>query len=243
MIKLIYRISEVGYNKIKPYYVNNENCLKNATVAFPLEIVDWHVIADGVGEETKKMIESYIPPDKIDYINIKKGSGYPFMYSVDKFIKTLDDDTIIYFVENDYIHRPNSYIILQEGFELGADYVTLYDHPDKYINAKDGGNPYIEDNGEITRVYLSKSCHWKLTNSTTATFAAKIRTLKEDYQTIVKFANQPYLNDFAMFTELIQVFNRTLISPLPGYSTHGETKWLTPLIDWEQIILNSIKEK
>jgi hypothetical protein len=28
---------------------------------------------------------------------------------------------------------------------------------------------------------------------------------------------------------------RSLITPLPGYSTHGETAWLTPLIDWSKI--------
>lgn len=242
MIKLVYRISNAGYaNKIKPNYVNNENCLRNAIMAFPFNTTDWHVLADGVNEETKQMIEKYIPTDRVEHINITNGSGYPFMYSLNKFIN-LPDDTIIYFVENDYIHRPGSDIVLREGFELGTDYVTLYDHPDKYINPDKGGNPFIEDNGEITRVYLSNSCHWKLTNSTTGTFAAKVSTLKRDYQTISKFANQPYLDDFHMFIELLQSLNKTLISPIPGYSTHGETKWLTPLIDWEKIMLNTIKE-
>ena len=61
-----------------------------------------------------------------------------------------------YFVENDYLHHSNARNILLEGFTVGADYVSLYDHPDKYLNANEGGNPFIEDGGEVTKVYLSK---------------------------------------------------------------------------------------
>jgi hypothetical protein len=60
-----------------------------------------------------------------------------------------------------------------EGFELGASFVALYDHPDKYLDPSKGGNPYCEGGAEDTRVYLTTSCHWKITNSTTMTFAAK----------------------------------------------------------------------
>ena len=33
-MKIIYRISDAGYNKVKPDYINNEACLKNATEIF-----------------------------------------------------------------------------------------------------------------------------------------------------------------------------------------------------------------
>jgi hypothetical protein len=26
-----------------------------------------------------------------------------------------------------------------------------------------------------------------------------------------------------------------LVTPVPGYSTHGETAWLSPLTDWSKI--------
>jgi len=37
-----------------------------------------------------------------------------------------------------------------------------------------------------------------------------------------------------MFLELRQQ-GELLITPIPGYATHGETAWLSPLTDWSQI--------
>ena len=34
-MRVIYRISDAGYNKIKPDYITNENCLKNFFVMLP----------------------------------------------------------------------------------------------------------------------------------------------------------------------------------------------------------------
>ena len=238
MITLVYRISDSGFNKTKPSYINNENCLRNLVSVFPISEHEWYVLADGVSDETKNMMNKYVPEHCIEHISFKRGPGYPFLYSLNKILKEGKNDDIIYFVENDYVHKKESDKVLKEGIELGANYVTLYDHPDKYINADKGGNPFIEGGGEITQVFLSNSCHWKLTNSTTGTFASTIKILREDYNIIAKWANNDYWNDFHMFLELREK-GRTLLSPLPGYSTHGETAWLTPLINWEEEILKS----
>jgi hypothetical protein len=37
-----------------------------------------------------------------------------------------------------------------------------------------------------------------------------------------------------MFLELREM-GELLITPLPGYATHGETAWLSPLTDWSKI--------
>ena len=59
-MKVIYRISDSGYNKVKPAYVNNEACLLNALDTFSTEEHDWLVIADNISEATKQMIERYV---------------------------------------------------------------------------------------------------------------------------------------------------------------------------------------
>jgi hypothetical protein len=226
-MKIIYRISDAGYNKVKPDYINNENCLLNALDTFSTEKHDWIVIADNVSENTKNMIERYILNPQ--YVSVGHGAG-TFNLALDIALKE-NDDEIIYFLENDYLHKPGADKVLEEGFSLGFHYVSLYDHPDKYIT---GANPFIEDGGEVTRLMLTDSCHWKLTNSTTMTFAAKVSTLKQDEAILREFTSGTHPNDFPMFLALREK-QHGLVTPVPGYSTHGETAWLTPLTDWSKI--------
>jgi hypothetical protein len=238
-MKIIYRISDAGYSKVKPTYVNNENCLKNALEVFPWNEYDWSIIADNISEETNNMIQKYIPRNYINYVSIGHGAG-TFNLALDEALQ-YEDDEIIYFIENDYLHLQGSPKILEEGFNLGASFVSLYDHPDKYKDPSLGGNPYCEGGAEDTRVYLSKSSHWKITNSTTMTFAAKVSTLKKVESTLRKHTDTKHPNDFQMFIELRQN-NELLITPIPGYSTHGETAWLSPLIEWNNIPTKSLNE-
>lgn len=229
-MRIIYRISDAGYNKVKPDYVNNEKCLSNATSMFTESI--WSVIADNVSVETDDMIQKYVTRSAISYVSVGHGAG-TFNLALDEALK-YDDSEIVYFIENDYLHKPEAERILQEGFDLGASFVALYDHPDKYLDPSLGGNPYCVGGAEDTRVYLTDSCHWKITNSTTMTFAAKVSTLKRVEPILRKHTSGTHPNDFQMFLELREQ-GELLITPLPGYATHGETAWLSPLTDWSKI--------
>lgn len=231
-MKIIYRISDVGYNKVKPDYINNETCLKNFCNMFFDYIYDIRVIADNCSETTLNLIKRYIDPINITTVSVGHGAG-TFNLALDAALK-YNDDEVVYFVENDYLHKSYAPEIIQEGFDLGASFVSLYDHPDKYLDPSRGGNPYCEGGAEDTRVYLTKSCHWKITNSTTMTFASKVATLRRVESTLRKWTNGSYPDDFKMFMELREQ-NELLITPLPGYATHGETAWLAPLTDWSQI--------
>ena len=229
-MKIIYRISDDGYNKVKPAYINNEACLLNALDTFSTEKHDWLVIADNVSEATKQMLERYVL--NIKHVSVGHGAG-TFNLALDEALQSPDEE-IMYFLENDYLHKPNSDKIIQEGLQLGASFVSLYDHPDKYLPPSQGGNPYCEGGAEDTRVYLTESTHWKITNSTTMTFAATVSTLKKAEETLRKYTQGTYPEDFKMFLDLREQ-GKLLISSIPGYSTHGETAWLSPLTDWSQI--------
>jgi hypothetical protein len=178
------------------------------------------------------MVNKYIDPVNIEKVSVGHGAG-TFNLALDKALKW-EDDEIVYFVENDYLHKLNSPTVLEEGFDLGTSFLSLYDCPDKYLDPRAGGNPYCEGGAEDTRVYLTDSCHWKITNSTTMTFASKVSTLKKTEDILRKHTVGTHPNDFPMFLELREN-NELLITPIPGYSTHGETAWLSPLTNWNQI--------
>ena len=111
--------------------------------------------------------------------------------------------------------------------------MSLYDHADKYIPANKGGNPLIDiDGGEITKVFRTKSTHWKLTNSTTMTFACTIEQLQQDAEVWKKYTEGTHPHDMQIFLELRDK-GRSLVTPLPGYSTHCEPSWSSPGINWE----------
>ena len=229
-MRVIYRISDAGYSKVKPDYITNEACLANAVKVF--DDCEWSIIADNVSKETSDMIEKYKSKDHILYVNEGNGAA-TFNIALDEALKMDDNDTV-YFLENDYLHKPDSRVIIEEGFELGAKFVSLYDHPDKYLSPEQGGNPYCKGGAEDTRVYLTDSVHWKITNSTTMTFAAEVKTLKENESILRNHTSGTHPNDFQMFLELREN-NKLLVTPIPGYATHGETAWLSPLTDWSKI--------
>jgi hypothetical protein len=66
------------------------------------------------------------------------------------------------------------------------------------------------------------------------TFASKVSTLRRTEQILRKHTSGTHPYDFAMFIELREQ-NELLITPIPGYSTHGETLWLCPLTDWSKV--------
>lgn len=238
--KVYYRISDAGYNKVKPEWVNNKNCLRNfykVFKSFGLGINDMYIYADNTSYETDVMIRNVtgLKPIKTSF----GSSAQSFKNVYERAISDNTDDTIIYFVEDDYIHDCGAMEAIVEGIGMDADYVTLYDHPDKYIDANKGGNPEIEGGGEMTQVFLTKNHFWKLTNSTTMTFAATVKTLISDGYTIKKHTAGTYPTDYQMCVDL-RTLGRTLISPLPGLSTHGETHWLAPLVDWEKVMSETI---
>lgn len=225
-MKIIYRTSDTGYNKVKPDYINNENCLKNFVRVFSNHINDIIVIADNPSDELLNSIKKYIPTHNIMIVKVGHGAG-TFNIALNMALQ-FDDNEIVYFVENDYLHREGSDVVLVEGITMGAHFVSLYDHPDKYVNAASGG-------GEVTKLFLSKNSHWKITGSTTMTFASKVSTLKIVEPILRKHTIEPHPYDYEMFTEL-RSMTYSLLTSIPSYSTHGETAYLAPLIDWENCL-------
>jgi hypothetical protein len=225
-MKIYYRISDKGRRHGKPDFINPKICLENFCQHFDPTLIT--IIADNCEDDTIKMIETYVKPENIHKTSL--GNSGAFLYAVEMAIEENQDDTTVYLVEDDYLHIKDSFKVLNEGFKYG-DYVSLYDHPDKYMDER-SPNPHVINGGEYTKVFLTESSHWKYTNSTTMTFATKVNTLKADLKIIKTYCRQNIPDDFKMFCELLSI-GRKLVTPIPGRSTHGQLPWFSPLIDWK----------
>ncbi|MEA9604640.1 hypothetical protein VC159_09275 [Polynucleobacter sp. JS-JIR-II-c23] len=222
-LTIFYRISDAGYPKLKASYINNENCLKNALHTFPLIRCNWNVVADNCSTETLGMIRRYIPEKSIKEVSIGHGAG-TFNLTLDMASK-LDNEEPVYFLENDYMHRPESLDAIIEGLTI-ADYVTLYDHPDRY-----NVNCLINYQAKSQISVTSKS-HWRKIFSTTMTFATLAGQVKVDKEIFLKWTKSKHPYDEEIFNDL-NFLGRTLVSPMPSLSTHGDIDYLAPLIDWD----------
>ena len=231
-VVVFYRICDQGYPKDKPIYITKENCLRNAVQSFPINKCEWHVLADNVSDKTYDMITKYVPACNVKRVSVGHGAG-TFRVVYEKALDYNNND-LIYFREDDYLHLPDSLeCLISAAKQNYADYITLYDHPDKY-GFKDN-NPYVKEGGEKTKVFLTDNHHWKLTDSTTMTVAAFVDVLKRDKATWWRWTETRHPYDFQIFVDLRCFSKAHLISPIPSLSTHGEVVMLAPLINWEEV--------
>jgi tetratricopeptide (TPR) repeat protein len=230
-LNLIYRISDGGYAKQK--LAGKRECLRNCLAAVAPSQGKLTIIADNCGAETVAIIESEaaqaVGPAGFHIHRTALGNGPSWIYARDLALKH-DDDEAFYFVEDDYLHRPGAGQVVMEGLGC-ADYVSLYDHPDKYLPPAEGGNPVVGHGGEVTRLIRTASTHWKFTTSTTMTFAARVGTLRADRDLFDQHTAGRHPFDFRVFVALAGR-GRTVITPVPSWSTHGEIGQLAPLVDW-----------
>jgi len=182
------------------------------------------------------LLDSYHPMEGEHFI--KQQKDFPVVEisegtETGSFLKLLDlvtqqkfsKETMLYFLEDDYLHRPGWVDILLEGFSIEeADYLTLYDHRDKYF-AKE----YTDLKSRLTH---TESCHWRETPSTTNTYAMRYGTLLQDLSIHKQFSEGRKISaDHEKFLAL-KAEGRHLYSPLPGWSTHAEPHLSSPCTIW-----------
>lgn len=210
----------------RPSWWNKEKVFNNFKKTLNSQNTNYTIIFD---ECYGKLENTFLKDEKnIHKINCGKESK-SFLETLNYILcQDLDEDTIIYFLEDDYVHKPNWDKILIDGFKLNFDYVTLYDHL----------NIYQEYCANVrTKIFIGDYCHWMISPSTTNTFATKLKTLKEDIDIHIKYSTgyEPSC-DYGKFLELSEVKGRKLISSIPGYSTHCHKDFLSPLINWEKYL-------
>lgn len=233
MIHIFYRHYEIdGKESWRPDWFDYEGCFKNLLKTIEThENVKLTIIYDG--ETDSNFIFNY--DHKI--IKIKAGSDLNSFTETLNYIENLnlDNDDIIYLLENDYLHL-NGWV--EKVFDFfsynNKHYLTLYDHADKYMDSY---------NNLRSKIISTETHHFRTTPSTCGSFLVKYNILKEDIkyhkfipQVLYTITDVPV--DHGKFLILNTLQNREIYSPIPGLTTHCLNNLLSPNIDWYKIANN-----
>lgn len=222
--------SKISHKKKRLLGFSKEKCYRNLIETMdPAQANITHFLDLSNGDPSGH----FLPPEKT--VEIREGTESGSFLRMIEHVTALPihPETIVYFVEDDYIHRAGWVNVLKEGFSIpNIDYVTLYDHHDKYfypIYAK-----------LTSRLFTTPSCHWRTTPSTTQTFAMRFKTLQRDLAIHRKFSeNREISADHEKFLYLGKQ-GATLISSIPGWSTHAEPEFASPVINWESLLTEQV---
>ena len=213
--------------KIRPKWFDFEKCFCNFLSTIEgKENIKLHIVMDG------NIDSNWISKYKTKFISHEIQGGtmelaamamYKIVLDLQNSIKEKD---LIYFLENDYLHVDgwDKYVIdLYQTFE-GLQYISLYDHYDKYFS------PYYDD--LTSKIFATNTCHWRTTPSTCGSYIVPKNIFLEDYQD-----HTTVIGDHNKWLYLNSIKERFLLSPIPGLSTHCMEGLTSPTINW-QIINN-----
>ena len=142
------------------------------------------------------------------------------------FRSDIKNGDLVYMLENDYMHQPGwvSKVFELYGSDVAFDYVSLYDHRDKYFL------PMYE--GLQARLFHTQTHHWRTVPSSCASYISEISRFRSDYDIF-----QQGLPDYYLFNALINDRQRVLLTPIPGLSTHCMEGYLSPAVDWSSFLV------
>ncbi len=171
-------------------------------------------------------------------------------------------DTWVYMCEDDYLHVPDAFKYISEFIDNKHRYLKTTSANKNYMNRIIGdlsGVPLIIHPPDypdryraswrrLSFLFLSKYCHWRQVSNTTHTFLLQGGTIRKFEKHINDSAVGP--SDSKLSEKVYgRIFfkNRALcVSPIKGLSTHLTEGVITPLVDWEMIcgdIIRELKDK
>jgi len=159
---------------------------------------------------------------------------YTFYISSMQIIKEhADDDTIIFFCEDDYLYRPDAFgKVCSFLLNHPNDFVSMYDHPDRYADASRIKEVSGKYSGYKLELLWEASHHWRTSISTCHSFATTKKALALNAQFTIK-ANVER-RDHLMWCEIWKLGKSKLYGAIPGLASHRQGPHLD---DWDWSIM------
>ncbi len=226
--------------------------LHEAVKPFPHAI---HVLGDRLSEDLKTFFQRLADRDAAVKIHLEDcDSGESIRQSLSLALAVPDGDWV-YFLEDDYLHRPEAFVWIDElvrnkaevlRFEPGrwfmkrlfrnANEAPLIIHPADYPDR------YHPIKRQFSLLYITRLNHWRQISSTTHTFMAEAGTIRR-YEKVIRRSSKPprdfYLSRH-MYSHIFFRGRGLCLSPIPGVATHMTEGVMTPLVDWESLLRETL---
>jgi hypothetical protein len=227
-LHILYRLKEEdAHPEKRPLGFSKENCMSR----FMQTVLRCHFypgvtfVVDGNIPGWMRELSRYCPSFTAQLDNI--GNGRSFWAAYEMAIQYPEDDWV-YFVEDDYMHDKDAlehlYWCIQD---VRADFITLYDHPDRYKDLPEHNLTHGKDT-----IYVSRSHHWRTVPSTTMTFAASVRALAQSQPLFEEWTNRDSTVSWELFPRLVGLrghgYRFVLVGAIPTLATHCEVEHLAP---------------
>ena len=140
-------------------------------------------------------------------------------------------EDLIYFVEDDYIHKKDTLK------EMVFTYERLASQTNSEIILCPADYPYLYAKSEMTQNFLGQNYHWRKVNETLCTFLTSKQMIEKYWDKYVSMCEKEH----APFEKpLHDIYKKELcISPIPSLAVHftniNSIFGLSPNVDWKKI--------
>ena len=146
-------------------------------------------------------------------------------------IEAKKSEDLIYFVEDDYLHKKNSIK------EMIFTYERISSQINREIIICPADYPYLYTKAEPTLNFLGHKCHWRKVGETLCTFLTSKQIIEKYWDKYISMC----LKEHAPFEKpMHEIYEKELcISPIPSLAIHftniNSIFGLSPNVDWKKI--------
>lgn len=142
-----------------------------------------------------------------------------------------DADDLIYFLEDDYIHKKEAILEMLFTYEKVASQLNkeLFLCPADY--------PYLYSNINSSKIFIGEKYHWRTVNETLITFLTSKKMLLKYLNSFISMATTRH---HPMEKKLHEIYEKEIcLSPIPSLAMHctyiNTVYGIPPNFDWENI--------
>lgn len=221
--------------------------------------INIHIIDDNSSEDTKNKLKNiasnatfdFLEPRDEENLNPKQKSRYSVKVQYD-YIKKLPDEDLVYLVEDDYLHYPDSIFKMVESWEYFSqlfprniigifpqDFNQMYYHPQNMFN-----DTYVDK----CMVLPGPDRYYRTTWFTHESFMVPVELIKKYNEEFDKLSTIGSVNGNWEGNTISNVWQKSeviMLMPLGTLATHlGCHKDISFFVkDWEEIYKNNLKEQ